>query len=500
MTKKKLAEMTPDRHYPLLAPRARLGAYNAVMSKRKAAQPTVTFWGAAQGVTGSMHRVDACGRSLLLDCGLFQGRRSESYQRNRDFPFRPKDIDAILLSHAHIDHCGNLPNLVRQGFSGPIYCTPATRALVAVMLGDAAKIQEEDAAYFNRHRDRGDPKIEPLYTGRDVYRTLLLLKAVRYDKPTEVLPGIEAQYVDAGHLLGSAMIALHLAGAQGERRLTFTGDLGRPGVPILRSPSPIPPADTVICESTYGGHTHEPVEETAQRLGEVVRTTARRGGKLLIPAFSVGRTQTIVYFLHQLKSAGQLPDLPIYVDSPMAVRATEVFKAHPECFDQETLDLLKSSPDLFGEKHINYVERVNESIALNHQAGPAVIISASGMCEAGRIVHHLRHNIEDPRATILIVGYQAEGTLGRQLVERRPEVRFFGRPRPLKAEIVVLNGLSSHADHGLLVSSLAPLAGETQRVCLVHGEPDRARMLAEGLRPLGFGEVLIPERGQSVEI
>src|SRR4051794_37981156 len=299
------------------------------------AEPTVTFRGATHTVTGSLHQLDACGQTLLLDCGLFQGHPSESIRRNREFPLRPKDVDAVILSHAHVDHCGNLPNLIKQGFAGPIYCTPATRALVAVMLGDAAKIQEEDAAYLNRRRPRGAPRVEPLYEGPHVYRTLLRLKAVPYDTPVGLGRGLEATFVDAGHLLGSAMIALRLGGPNGERRLTFTGDLGRPGLPILRDPAPVPPADLIISECTYGGHTHEPVEETAEQLGAVVRRTADRGGKLVIPAFSVGRTQTIVYFLHRLMNAGRLPDLPIYVDSPMAVRATEVFRAHPECFDAE---------------------------------------------------------------------------------------------------------------------------------------------------------------------
>jgi metallo-beta-lactamase family protein len=468
-----------------------------MVSKRKSpAEPTVTFWGATRGVTGSMHRVDACGRALLLDCGLFQGRRAESRLRNLEFPFRPKDIDAVLLSHAHIDHCGNLPNLVRQGFAGPIYCTPATRALAGVMLGDAAKIHEEDAAYLNRQREKGEPKVDPLYDGRDVYRTLLQLRAVPYDTPFEVGPGLEATFADAGHLLGSAMIGLRADG----RRLTFAGDLGRPGLPILHDPAPVPPADLLISECTYGGHTHEPVEETAERLGEVVRRTADRGGKLIVPAFSVGRTQTIIYFLHQLRSAGRLPDLPVYVDSPMAVRATEVFRAHPECFDETTLQLLREHPDLFGERHVCYVEKVNESIALNDRREPCVIISASGMCEAGRVLHHLKHNVEDSRSTILVVGYQAPDTLGRRLVERRPEVRVLGRALRLRAEVVVLNGLSSHADHGGLLRSLGPLAGTARRVRLVHGEPVRAAALAEGLRAAGFADVGIPDRGESATV
>jgi metallo-beta-lactamase family protein len=470
-------------------------------SKRKPpAEPTVTFWGATRTVTGSLHRVDACGRSLLLDCGLFQGPRAESRLRNGAFPFRPRDIDAVLLSHAHIDHCGNLPNLVRQGFSGPVYCTAATRALAAVMLGDAAKLHEEDADYLNRNRDRGEPRVEPLYTGRDVYRTLLRLHAVPYNVPVTVGPGLEATFVDAGHLLGSAMIGLRLGGPGGERRLTFTGDLGRPGLPILRDPAPVPPADLLLSECTYGGHSHEPVEETTERLGEVVRRTAARGGKVLIPAFSVGRTQTVVYFLHQLIGAGRLPDLPVCVDSPMAVRATEVFRAHPECFDDETLRLLAEHPDLFGERRIHYVEKVHESLALDERPGPCVIVSASGMCEGGRIVRHLLHNLEDPRCTVLIAGYQAEGTLGRRLVERRPEVRVLGYTLQLRAEVVVLNGLSSHADHGDLLRSLTPLAGTVRKVRLVHGEPARAEALAAGLRAAGFADVAIPERGESVTV
>jgi metallo-beta-lactamase family protein len=467
---------------------------------RSSAELEVTFWGAARTVTGSMHRVDACGRSVLLDCGLFQGRRVESHLRNRQFPFRPRDIDAVLLSHAHIDHCGNLPNFVRQGFAGPIYCTPAARALAGVILGDAAKIHEEDADYLNRHREKGEPKVEPLYDGRDVYRALLRLKAVPYDTPFAVAPGLEALFVDAGHQLGSAMVRLRADGPGGERSLTFTGDLGRPGLPILCDPAPVPPADLLISESTYGGHTHEPVDETAERLSEVVRQTAGRGGKLLIPAFSVGRTQTIVYFLHQLMSAGRLPDLPVFVDSPMAVRATEVFRAHPECFNEATLRLLREQPDLFGEQHVRYVEKVHDSIALNGMREPCVIISASGMCEGGRILHHLKHNLEDPRSTVLIVGYQAPDTLGRRLVERRPEVRILGRTLALKAQVVVLNGLSSHADHGGLLASLAPLADTTRLVRLVHGEPERAEALAGGLRAADFRDVAVPERGDSVSL
>jgi metallo-beta-lactamase family protein len=464
------------------------------------AEPTVTFRGATRTVTGSLHQLDACGRTVLLDCGLFQGHRAEARQRNKEFPFRPKDVGAVVLSHAHIDHCGNLPNLVKQGFTGPIYCTPATRALAAVMLGDAAKIQEEDAAYLNRHRDRGEPKVDPLYDGRDVYRTLHRLQAVPYDTLLGIGKGLQITFHEAGHLLGSAMVALRIEGPAGERRLTFTGDVGRPGLPILRDPAPVPPCDLLISESTYGGHTHEPPEETAERVGEVVRRTADRGGKVIVPAFAVGRTQTFIYFLHQLIAAGKLPDLPVFVDSPMAARATEVFRAHTECFDEESLKLLGEHPELFGGRHVRYVESVHESIELNRRPGPCVIIASSGMCEAGRVLHHLKHNLGDPRATVLIVGYQADGTLGRRLVERRPEVRVLGETVPVKAEVVVLNGLSAHADHGDLLRMLGPLAGQTQRVRLVHGEPERAAALAEGLRGIGFADVAVPERGETVSV
>jgi len=467
---------------------------------RSPAEPTVTFWGATRTVTGSMHRLDARGQTLLLDCGLFQGRRAESRQRNAEFPFRPRDIDAVILSHAHIDHCGNLPNLVRQGFSGPIYCTPATRALAGVMLGDAAKIQEEDAEYLNRKRARGEPKIEPLYDGRDVYRTLLLFESVPYGKSVKVGRGLDATFSDAGHLLGSAMISLRIEHAGAERCLTFTGDLGRPGLPILRDPEPIPPGDLVISECTYGGHTHEPVDETAERLGEVVRFTAERGGKVLIPAFSVGRTQTIVYFLHQLHNSGRLPDIPIFVDSPMAARATEVFRAHSSCFNEQALQLLEEHPELFGQRFVRYIERQNESVELNHRRHPCVIIAASGMCEAGRILHHLKHNIEDPRTTILVVGFQAPDTLGRRLVEGQPQVRILGRMFSVKAEVVVLNGLSSHADHADLLRSLSPLSASTRAVRLVHGELHRAEALQASLRAIGFTDVAAPDRGDTATV
>jgi metallo-beta-lactamase family protein len=459
---------------------------------------TVTFWGAARTVTGSMHLVETAGKKFLLDCGLYQGRRAEAHERNMKFPFEPKRIDAVVLSHAHVDHCGNLPNLVRQGFSGPIYCTPATRDLVAIMLADSAKIQEEDAAYLNKKRDRRDPKVEPLYDRTDAHRTVRLCQPVAYEREFDVAKGVQITYVEAGHLLGSAMVSMRVDAPSKELRLTFTGDLGRRGLPILRDPAPVPPGDLLISESTYGGKVHEPVEECADRLGDVVRKTAERGGKVIIPAFSLGRTQTVVYYLHQLMNTNRLPDLPIFVDSPLASQATDVFRRHPECFDEETALLLEDDPDLFGEQRIHYIHNVEASKRLNGRQDPCVIIAASGMCEAGRVLHHLKHNVEDERNTILIIGFQAPETLGRRIVERRPEVRILDKICKLRAEVVVLNAFSSHADQNDFMAFLGPLAPTTGKVRLVHGEPDRAEALAQALRGAGFAEVVVPERGETV--
>jgi metallo-beta-lactamase family protein len=460
--------------------------------------PAVTFWGAAHTVTGSMHILETNGRKLLLDCGLFQGHRAEARKRNSQFPFAPADIGAVLLSHAHIDHCGNLPNLVKQGFRGCIYCTPATRDLLAVMLADSAKIQEEDAAYLNRKRPRGEAHVEPLYDRRDAHRTLEYVQPVRYDKPFDLGHGRELLFVDAGHLLGSAMVHLRIDAAGHEHTLTFTGDLGRRGEPILRDPSPVPPAGMVISESTYGGRVHPPTADLPDALADVVRRTTERGGKVLVPAFSLGRTQTVVYFLHLLARQGRLPDLPIFVDSPLSAEATAVFRLHPECFDERTALLFEEDPDLFGGRRIRYVRTVEESKELNGRRDPCVIIASSGMCESGRILHHLKHNLEDARTTVLIIGYQAPDTLGRRLVEKQPEVRVLDQRLQLKAEVVVLDGFSSHADRDDLLALLGPLVGHTTMVRLVHGDPDQSEPLAQALRATGFADVAIPQPGDRV--
>jgi metallo-beta-lactamase family protein len=465
-----------------------------------ATENKVTFWGAARTVTGSMHLVEVNGKKLLLDCGLYQGRRGEAFQRNRQFPFAPKDIQAVVLSHAHIDHCGNLPNLVRQGFKGPIYCTPATRDLIAIMLADSAKIQEEDADYLNHKRKAGEPVIEPLYRPADVQPAVNLAQTISYGREQEIFAGVRFRFLDAGHLLGSAMVSLHIQNESREQTLAFTGDLGRKSLPILRDPEPVPPADFVISESTYGGRTHPPPEQLAESLGEVVRRTSARAGMVLIPAFSVGRTQAVVYALHQLMQAGKLPDLPIFVDSPLATNATDVFRRHPECFDQETAALLQKDLDVFGQRRVHYVQSVEESKKLNQRTEPCVIIAASGMCENGRILHHLKNRVEDPRTTIAIAGFQAPNTLGRRLVEKRAEIRIFNQTLKLRAEVVTMNGFSSHADHPELMAALLPLAPKAKQVCLVHGDLEPAEALAKDMRGHGFVQVAIPERGQIINL
>ena len=457
----------------------------------------VTFWGAARTVTGSMHLVQAGRRKILLDCGFFQGRRAEAWKRNSEFPFNPSDIDIVVLSHAHIDHCGNLPHLVRRGFHGPIYCTSATRDLIAVMLADSAKIQEEDASHLNRHRRPGEPPVAPLYDVRDLRRTMQQTRGVPYETPVDLAGGIQVRFVDAGHLLGSAMVHLSF---EGGKTITFTGDVGRKDIPILRDPAPIPPADLVISESTYGGRSHPGIEMLASDLCEVVKRTIERGGRVLIPAFSLGRTQTIVYFLHQLIESGQLQPLPIFVDSPLSAAATEVFRLHPECFDEETSQLLLRNEDLFGEKQVRYLRGVEESKALNQHQHSCIVIAASGMCESGRILHHLKHGVEDPRNTILIIGYQAPETLGRRLVERKPTLRIHGAEKQLRAEVVVLNGFSGHAGRDDLLAMLTPLADAKRKLRLVHGEPEQAEALLATLKERGFVDIAYPDRGDIVSL
>jgi metallo-beta-lactamase family protein len=463
----------------------------------------IAFYGAAQTVTGSQHLLTVGGQRILLDCGLYEGKRDEARRRNRELPFEAAAVNVMVLSHAHIDHSGNIPNLVKQGFRGKILCTRATADLCGAMLPDSGHIQEEDVEYVNRHRLRnGEPPVEQIYTRAEAVESLRYFEGIDYERPYMLAPGVTLTLYDAGHVLGSAIVALDCQ--PGNRRLVYTGDLGRPQVPILRDPTLLPGADFLIIESTYGNRTHAPLEDSEEGLKETIRRTSRRGGKVIIPAFALERTQFLIYLLHKLYHQGDLPDIPIYVDSPLAVDVTNVFRRHPECFDDETREYLeKSDPDadIFGFGRLRYIRDVEESKKLHIRTGPCVIISASGMAEAGRIQHHLKNNIEDPRNTILIVGWQAPNTLGRRLVQRAPVVRIFGREYRRRAEVVTLTGFSGHADEPGLLDWVKAMKKRPEKIFVVHGEPEGAEALADRLRKdLGYRQVIVPSLGRMVEI
>lgn len=465
--------------------------------------PKLTFHGAARTVTGSMFLLELeDGRRILLDCGLYQGRRAEANRINRQLPFEAASIDSVILSHAHMDHAGLVPRLWADGFRGKIWATAATRDLCALMLLDSARIQEADAHYFNRKvRERGEPEVEPLYTARDVQRVLQHFVGVDYDMPFEALAGIGATFRDAGHILGAATTTLDLPLNGETRRLGFTGDIGNPDPPILRSAAAMPDCDWLILESTYGGVTLPPRDEATERLREVVQRTVDRAGKVVIPAFAVGRTQEIVYFLNKLWHAGRLPRIPVFVDSPLAINATDIFRMHPGCFDQKTLDLMIDDPDPFGFEKLTYTRTIEQSKAINAVDGPAIIIASSGMAEAGRILHHLMRTVGDERNTILIVGFQAANTLGRRIVERHETVNIFGRPHRLRAEVEVLNTFSGHADEPHLLEFVGRMDRERLRnIFLVHGNPERQDDLVKALEAEGYTGVMAPERGESVAL
>jgi metallo-beta-lactamase family protein len=463
----------------------------------------LTFCGAARTVTGSKHLLELeSGHKILMDCGLFQGQRSKSDQMNRQFPFKPDEIDVVLLSHAHIDHAGLLPKLWKEGFRGRVYCTHATYSLSSLLLIDSAHIQEKDVRFVNRrNRKRGRPEIEPLYAREHADGVLDHFVGVGYRQPFSPVPGLRVEYRDAGHILGSASMVLTVTEGGKTKRLGFTGDVGNPGRPILRDPQAMEDCDWLISESTYGGKIHEPPEKSKQLLREVIQRTAARGGRVIIPAFSVGRTQEIVYALDQLWNEGHLPDIPVYVDSPLAVNATGVFRSHPECFDADLHEYLLGDDDPWGFDRLTYVRDVEKSKALNGSRVPMVIISASGMCEAGRILHHLRNNISDSRNTVMMVGYCADHTLGKRIIEKRPEVRIFGESHALRAEVSVLNSFSAHADEPGMVNFISKIDPDRlKRIFLVHGAPKRQDLMAEALQEAGYTKLSIPEFGESVQL
>lgn len=429
----------------------------------------ITFVGAAREVTGSCHLLHVNGYTVALDCGMFQGRRQEAAEKNRQLPLPIEKLDAVVLSHAHIDHSGRLPYLIAEGYSKTIWATSATRDLSAVMLADSAHIQEKDAEFLAKRRK---DFIEPLYGIRHAVRTMDLMVGVPYNRSFDVVPGLRATYIDAGHILGSASIALDCSENGRTKRLVFSGDIGRSGLAIVRDPTPPEGADALIMESTYGNRDHESVEGARAQLAKVVRDTAARGGRVLIPAFAVGRTQEMIYALHGLVHEGAIPSIPIYVDSPLAIDTTTVFEMHPETFDRSE-EMVQKAKELFRFELLHYTRDVEESKALSRAHGPMIIIAASGMMENGRILHHLAQGASDPRNTILVVGFQAEHTLGRRVVERQPVLHIFGDEVPLHAEVVVIDGYSAHADRTEMITWLSRVKEKSPAlgpVWLVHGE------------------------------
>ena len=441
-------------------------------------------------------------RRILLECGMFQGRRGESIERNRNFPFDPARLDAVILSHAHIDHTGNLPNLVRQGFEGSIYCTFATRDLASIMLQDSAHIQKYDAQYVSKKRKKkGLPPVEPLYNDVDAEMAMRQFVAVGYDRPLLVVDGVTVTFVDAGHILGSAQVVLDIREGGRKYRYLFSGDVGRGDHEILRDPQPVENVDFLQIESTYGNRLHEPKEGAMEEVLQIVKRTLDISGKVIIPAFSVGRTQAIVYTLNQLTLDGKLPRIPIYVDSPLSVNATEIFRLHPECFNESIYEFLREKANPFGMENLTYIRQVEKSMELNELKTSAIIISSSGMCEGGRIRHHLKNNIGDPKNLILFIGFCAEHTLGAQILSGREEVNIFGDPYKLRAKVARIDSFSGHADKAELSRYVQNLTGDIKKIFVCHGEEASSLAFGETLRELKpKAEVCVPVLLQKEEV
>lgn len=463
----------------------------------------LSFHGATRSVTGSRHLLEAEGGRVLFDCGLFQGRRDEAEARNRDLGFDAKSVDAVLLSHAHIDHSGALPVLAKHGFFGKVFATRATADLTDVMLADSAHIQESDCLYVNRKEGRTDSRCRrPLYTGDDAQAIMRQFAAVRYQEVASPLRGMKAVFHDAGHILGSAAISLRVKESGSTKVVLFSGDLGRRQMPILRDPQPPPPCDILIIESTYGDRTHaETAEEAKRKAAALIQHAVTHRSKIIVPAFAVGRTQDLVMWMKDLVKEGRVPPLPMYIDSPLALRATEIFRRHPECYDEETYRILTTEGDPFVAKYIRYVSSVHESQQLNTMKGPCIIVAASGMCEGGRVLHHLRHAIQNEDNIVAIVGFQAEHTLGRKLVEGWDVVPIFGVPVPRRAQVVRFNGLSAHADRDDLLTYVRAINPLPSRVFIVHGEDRQAFSLAAAIRVEHPGlEVTVPDASTVYEL
>ena len=460
----------------------------------------LTSYGAALEVTGSQHILEVNGMKILMDCGLFQGHRKLAFEKNIHFKYNPAELDALLISHAHIDHTGNIPHLVKKGFRGTIYCTQATKDLCKVMLEDSAYIQEQDAEYFNRKVKGKKLKMDPIYTQKDVEYAMRFFKAVSYNQPFKLGKNVSVSFHEAGHVLGSSMIYLEIKDDDDgkNKTLIYTGDMGRANLPILQDPHQFKKADYVICESTYGNRKHSPIAEGVPDLGRLINRVIKRGGKVLIPAFAFERTQELVYGLHLLMQKGQIPNtLPIFLDSPLSNRITEIFQKYPDLYDDQLKEDFKGSMNPFMSKQLKYITTSDESKKLNYFVGPCVIIASSGMCEAGRIRHHLRNNIEDPKNAIPVVGYMAENTLGRKIIDGENPVKIFDEMLNVNAEVVVLESFSAHADQNNLDNFLSHIEG-LKKVFLVHGEVDQSEAMRLRLKEKYKLEAVVmePEKPQ----
>jgi metallo-beta-lactamase family protein len=461
----------------------------------------IHFFGAARTTTGSMYLIEINGKKLLLECGLFQGHRQESERLNKNFPFDPGQVDAVVLSHAHLDHAGKLPGLCKN-YDGPIHCTSATRDLCGIMLPDSAHIQEQDALYVSKVRARKhQPPVEPLYTTADAQKCVQQLVAADYEKPFQPVSGATVTFRDAGHILGSAQVILDVQDSARKFRWLFTGDIGRGNDELLRDPIPVENVDYLQIESTYAARVHEQRPDADDLVGKLVGETLKQRGKIIIPSFSVGRTQQIVYVLHELTCAGKLPRVPIFVDSPLSVNATDIYKKHPESLRDTIYDAMCNNENPFGMANLTYTGSVEESKKLNERREAMIIISASGMCEGGRIRHHLKNNIGFANNLILFIGYCAEGTLGSQIVAGKTPVNIFGEPCDVRAKVVSLDAYSGHADKNELKRYVQKLSGDIKKIVCIHGEETQCLAHAETLRAMKpNARVIAPEYKQMMEI
>ena len=460
-------------------------------------------WGGAEEVTGSKHFLRVDNQLIMVDCGAFQGHRAEAEEKNRNWSFDADKVDSLILTHAHYDHCGLLPLLKKKGFEGNIYSTPATRDLANLIMMDSAHIQAKDIEYLKKKALKKGEVFDkqPLYTERDVLECLEHFITISYHRPFIVSENVSAQFYDAGHILGSAITVFNINKNAKDLRIAFSGDLGRKNLPILRDPEPIPPVDYLFMESTYGNRLHDPIESATDQLADVVRQTVERRGKIIIPAFAVERTQELVYILHLLNDKGRIPNIPVYVDSPMATNATSIFRVHQECYDEEIRQaFIDHHKNPFGFNELTYVVSTEDSKRLNTLKESAIIISASGMCESGRILHHLANNVEDPRNTVLIVGFMAQNTLGRRILEKHQEVKIFRELHTLRANVVVLNTFSAHADYNDILEYVSALDSDRlKKIFLVHGEPEAQSNLKRKLEEKGYSTSIV-KYGQTYQL